>query len=373
MKKLSVVILLVALIIAGYSCRKTATTPSGHVSLDLPATPYIYSDVSTDSAINYKATLGRVLFYDNHLSINNSLSCASCHKQVAGFADNVPFSTGYEGRLTKRNSKNIANLEDNSNIIFFGPGVSPGSMQGLPLFWDGREDILNNLVARPITNHVEMGFEDFSALPQKLAALPYYGKLFADAYSGDSTLTTARISECVGDFLSSINCNHSRVDQFMNNGANPALFSALEYKGYTLFVSKYNCDNCHHVFQGMYGVEDFKDIGLDQTPTDLGRGVITGLASDNGKFKVPNLHNVALSAPYMHDGRYKTLSDVIDHYSHGISQSPNLDTVLKDVNGKAIQMNIPDEDKQALIAFLTAFTDYTVITDPKFSNPFKVN
>ncbi len=371
MKKTYVLLSIVALIIIGYSCKKSKSQSVSQLELDLPATPYAYSSVSFgDSMVNKKATLGRVLFYDSHLSINNALSCASCHKQAYGFADNVAFSVGYEGKLTYRNSKNIANLEGD-NGGFIPPVVTLSSNQGLPLFWDGRETALTNLISRPITNHVEMGYPDFATLPQKLSEFTYYNKLFTDAY-GDATITTDRISECMSDFLASMNSNGSKVDQFINSG-NQGVLSPMEYSGYLLFTSKYNCDNCHHIFSSSYTEADFKDIGLDANYTDMGRGTISHQPTDNGKFKVPSLHNVALTAPYMHDGRYKTLSDVVDHYSHGIQSSANLDLVLQDPStGKAKQMNISDADKQALVAFLNAFTDYNMVTDPKFSNPFKI-
>lgn len=373
MKKTYVLLSILSLIVIGYSCKKNVSKSAGTVELELPSTPYTYSAMSfnSDPTINNKATLGRVLFYDSHLSINNAISCASCHKQAYGFADNVAFSVGYEGRLTYRNSKNIANLEGNDNSGVIPPFTTLSSNQGLPLFWDGRENILTNLVARPITNHVEMGFVDFNTLPQKLSSLSYYSSLFSDAY-GDNNITSDRISECVADFLASITSSGSKVDQFIASGAQTGL-SSLEYAGYTLFTSKYNCDNCHHVFSSSYTVLDFKDIGLDATYTDIGRGTITGNDTDKGKFKVPSLHNVALTAPYMHDGRYKTLGDVIDHYSHGIQSSKNLDQQFRNADGTAKQMNIPDADKEALIAFLNAFTDYNMVTDPKFSNPFKLN
>ena len=153
MKKTYVLLSILSLIVIGYSCKKNVSKSAGTVELDLPSTPYTYSAMSfnSDPTINNKATLGRVLFYDSHLSINNAISCASCHKQAYGFADNAAFSVGYEGRLTYRNSKNIANLEGNDNSGVIPPFTTLSSNQGLPLFWDGRENILTNLVARPIT------------------------------------------------------------------------------------------------------------------------------------------------------------------------------------------------------------------------------
>ncbi len=313
--------------------------------------------------MNKVATLGRVLFYDTHLSINNAVACGSCHKQALAFADNVPFSTGFEGRLTKRNSIAITDVGQSSAF-----------------FWDGRETNIQNLALRPLTNHVEMGIADGDALTQKLAALPYYSELFIAAY-GDNQVTTARISAAIATFMQAITSDNTRLDDFMNG--NTTVLTAQEIQGKFLFDTKYNCGSCHNngniiVMGGNGGYNggggtNFLDIGLDNSYTDLGRGVISGVATDNGTFKVPNLRNVALTAPYMHDGRYKTLSEVLDHYSHNIMSSPNLDTRLTDGTGHPMQKNITDDDKAAIIAFLGTLTDYHTITDPKFSNPFKVN
>ncbi len=374
MKKAIAVFSVLAIVMIAYSCKKNSSkTPTGTMYLDLPATAYTYNTTKNpDKSINHKATLGRVLFYDTHLSLNNAVSCGSCHKQTAGFADNVAFSVGYEGRLTGRNSPIIANITGDSMRF---DNMNKNSN---PLFWDGRENILQNLIARPVTNHVEMGINDFTTLPEKLSHLDYYPPLFTNAY-GDNAITPGRISECVATFLVSIKSNSTRFDEFIGHSrfftsvpANPSVFSALEYQGYNLFVTKYNCMNCHRIFSSYYSTSDFRDIGLDKNYTDKGFGTITGRSFDNGKFRTPGLRNVALSAPYMHDGRYKTLDEVIEHYSRGIQSTENLDWNLKDSTGNAKQMNISDNDKKALVAFLGTLTDYTLVTDPKFSNPFIV-
>jgi cytochrome c peroxidase len=154
-------------------------------------------------------------------------------------------------------------------------------------------------------------------------------------------------------------------------GGSPADFTAEELEGLSLFNTKYPCASCHNQSGGYMGGNSFRDIGLNADYTDLGRGAVTGQVTDNGKFKTPSLHNVALSAPYMHDGRFKTLEEVLDHYSHGIQATPNLDPFLLDNGGTVLKMNITEHDKKALIAFLNTFTDYKMVTDPKFSNPFK--
>ena len=141
----------------------------------------------------------------------------------------------------------------------------------------------------------------------------------------------------------------------------------------TLFDSKYNCRSCHTLTGTIYyGETSFVDIGLDDASTDKGRGAISNNRADNGKFRVPTLHNIALTAPYMHDGRFTTLEQVIDHYSHTIHSSPNLDPRLKDASGAPPPPPISDDEKNALVAFLNTLTDHKMISDPKFSNPFKI-
>jgi cytochrome c peroxidase len=352
MKKLITLSILSVLVI--YSCKKSKDTQASTVVLDLPATPYSYDRAFPFAAdsMNDIATLGRVLFYDGQLSVNNAISCGSCHKQAAGFADNEQFSTGFEGRKTGRNS----------------PAISAEGIGGGSLFWDGREHSIKDLIMRPVTNHVEMGIDDPEKLPAKLSALPYYQDLFIKAY-GDPAITVDRISNSVATFMQAMLTVNSRFDQF-RKGNNT--LTADEMEGMALFNTKYPCANCHNQNGGYFGGNSFRDIGLNATYDDLGRGAVTGQAFDNGRFKTPSLHNVALSGPYMHDGRFKTLEEVMDHYSTGIQTTPNLDEDLRDTNGEAMKMNITEHDKKAIIAFLNTFTDYTMVTDPKFSNPFKV-
>ncbi len=354
-----------------FSCKRNDITDpniSTGVSevLEMPGVPYKYDDGTTFglvSNLDQKAALGRVLFYDRHLSINNSVSCATCHKQAFAFSDNVAGSRGFENRVTSRNSMALLNLP--------GPNVFGGTP--ITLFWDGRSSSLKDLIMRPIGNHVEMGIKDVETLPGKLQELSYYSSLFQDAY-GDDKITNDRISESMTIFIQAIKADNSKLDRQQQG---EKVMNAQELYGMTLFDSKYNCRSCHtlstvSVYYGNTG-SNFINIGLnDLNAGDIGRGVITGNAADNGKFRVPNLHNVGLTAPYMHDGRFNTLEDVIDHYSHNIKDNANLDVRLKGTDGKAMQMNIGDQDKAALVAFLNTLTDAEVLVDPRFSNPFKI-
>ncbi len=355
---------------------KTSNTANRNVTIE-PVLPEVTANYFTSNSsisgntylASKMATVGRVLFYDKHLSINNAISCGSCHKQALAFADNLKFSHGFENRPTGRNTPALQNV---TSLFFTGTKFS--SAGGTSLFWDGRETNLFNLIMRPVSNHVEMGIDNLDELPAKLSELPYYSKLFKDAY-GDDKITLDRISECVALFVSAINTTQSRADLAQKGMVQ---LTALESFGKMLFDTKYPCGQCHEPetpggYSGFGSGTEFMDIGLDYTVKDDGRAAITGRISDKGKFKIPDLHNAALTAPYMHDGRFKTLEEVIDHYNTGIENSSNLNPELKDANEKPMRMNISTDEKVALIAFLKSMTDYEMITDPKFSDPFQSN
>jgi cytochrome c peroxidase len=323
------------------------------------------------------ATLGRVLFYDPRLSINNTVACASCHKQSLAFADNLPQSKGVNNNKTIRNTPAIINAASKS--VFF---------------WDGRVASLETQTGLPIQNHLEMGLEKTDVLAQKLSPIAYYQTLFTNAF-GTAEVTPARISMALAQFCRSIASAQSPADISNLSGDAAA--------GQNLFFGKYQCAHCHtgQNFGGAaifspYGggtidsngtpatvlsvLPNTSNIGLDVNYTDQGTQAITGVKSQNGYFVIPSLRNVALTAPYMHDGRFKTLSEVIDHYSNGIAAHPDLDPFLYQGNfargfvasasGQPVRMNISATEKQQLIAFLNALTDQSILTDPKFSNPF---
>jgi cytochrome c peroxidase len=321
--------------------------------LELPDQPLDYGQFN-----DHVPTLGRVLFYDPQLSVNNSVSCATCHKQTLAFADNTAFSKGFENRLTTRNSMPIQNLATSS----FGVPVS--------LFWDGRESNLRQMVMRPIVNHIEMGISDPEVLARKLSVVPYYRDLFYKAY-GTEEVTTAGIAEALTSFLGTITSTNTKFDRY-NFGS--VKLTALEEAGKALFIGTYDCNACHQVQNpsGYIFAGTFSNIGLDDHYADNGLENKTGMGGDAGKFKIPSLRNVLLTAPYMHDGRFSTLEEVLDHYSEGIEDHPNLDPRLRSAtNGEPLKLHIPDSDKTAIIAFLSTLTDPQMITDRRFSNPFK--
>jgi cytochrome c peroxidase len=213
-----------------------------------------------------------------------------------------------------------------------------------------------------------MGIDDVHTLPAKMAALPYYEKLFTDAY-GTKEISFEKIANSISFFVASIKSADTRLDRY---DAGKVSLNAEELHGQVLFNTKYNCATCHRVDTSGYRGTDFMDIGLARKNGDDGLGGITQEQADMNTFRIPNLRNVGLTAPYMHDGRFATLHQVLDHYSSGIDSTPNLHFMLRDIDGRPIRMNISASEKDAIVAFLNTLTDYTMVTDAKYSDPFRL-
>lgn len=366
------------------ACRKSGTdsnTPDPVTAvLNLPATPYNYANITLPAYLsapniqgqvntpvdnpvtNDGATLGRVLFYDKNLSANNTISCASCHKPELAFSDTAFKSKGFNGGLTGRNSMSLINAK------YYAPGR---------FFWDQRAATLENQVITPIQDLVEMGMT-LPALETKLSALAYYPPLFKKAF-GDETVNSDRIAKALSQFVRSIVSYQSKYDAGRSTfPAAPAPapnavfpnFTAQENRGKELFLLPANgCAACH-------GTETFvapteKNNGIDMSTVDRGFGAVTNNISMDATFKVTSLRNVELTAPYMHDGRFKTLEEVIEHYSSGVKSHPNLSPQMKLPNGQPRNLNLSTEDKAALVAFLKTLTDLNVGRDVKYRNPFR--
>lgn len=357
--KISVFFISIVSFLSIFSCNKFKTATIKELYLDTNEPDYGFKSSSPEW--NARIHLGRVLFYDKALSVNNSISCANCHKQEVAFADNVSFSKGFENKLTSRNSIAIQNLNSSITNIGFG---------GMPvLFWDGRESNLISLVSKPISNHIEMGMDNPEQLIEKLNSIPYYKSLVKNAYNVES-LNMNNLTDAMVSFMTQINSSNSRFDKsFMNSGQ--IHLSAQEQLGQQLFNTTYECNRCHNPFPGSYSDAGFANIGLDVNNNDKGRMNVSNATDDEGKFKVPDLHNVGVTAPYMHDGRFKTLDDVLEHYSSNIKANKHLDSRLTDENGNPVSLKISENDRKAIIAFLNSMTDYTTISNPNLSNPFK--
>lgn len=322
--------------------------------------------ITTHTVTNAGARLGRALFYDKKLSKNNMVACASCHKQEFAFADNVSFSDGFNGGKTSRNSMAIIN-----------------AIQSQGFFWDNRTLKLEDMVLQPIKHQVEMGLDDSEFLIEKLNSTSYYPQLFNDAF-GSATISKEAIGKALAQFIYAMFTQNTKADKaniFNNSGGwntTNTILTAQEQTGATLFQT-IGCTGCHSN-ENLRGWNDLNwgNIGLDAVYADKGLGSITSKASDDGVFKVPSLRNIALTAPYMHDGRYATLEQVVEHYNSGIIYSANLSPQLVARNpvnyqplNQAVQFNLSDNDKSCLVAFLKTLTDYSLVSDPKFSDPFK--
>jgi cytochrome c peroxidase len=225
------------------------------------------------------------------------------------------------------------------------------------------------MVLKPLLNHVEMGMGTEEDILNRVLSLEYYSP-FLNKLNANGNITTADISSALATFVGSINSSMSRFDQSMNGNLQ---LTAIEEQGHQLFFTKYNCNSCHHSDDpNFYGDKPggFENIGLETNSIDMGRYNVTNNPADIGRFKIPTLKNIALTAPYMHDGRFATLDQVLDHYSHNIADNPTLSSTLRDADGNPIRMNISDQEKTALIAFLNTFTDFDLISNPAFRNPF---
>lgn len=315
---------------------------------------------------NHKALLGRVLFYDNKLSKNEAVNCSSCHLQEKAFSDVVAFSEGFDGEKTKRNSLALGAV-----VNFEASYDNPGGSRSF-FFWDERAHTIAEQSTLTIQDDIEMGM-DMDELTQRLSGETYYQVLFQKAF-GDENVTPERITNALEEFINSLASANSKFDQAVieNGGSHFGNLSGLtsqENLGKTLYSSK--CANCHgHDLVALSRAT--ANNGLDEVYEDKGRYEISNFENDKGVFKVPVLRNIELTAPYMHDGRFETLEEVVDHYSEGIQNHPNLDFSLKeDFFGEPVKMNFTDDEKAALVAFLKTLTDYEFIAETKFSDPFK--
>lgn len=309
------------------------------------------------------ATLGRVLFYDTNLSANGTIACASCHKQDEGFSDSRQLSVGFEGGETGRNSMGIL------NSAYYGNGR---------FFWDERADTLEEQVLLPIQDAVEMGMT-LDGLVAVVEDQAYYGPLFEQAF-GDAEVTTERISFALAQFVRAMVSVDSPYDEGIAASGDPNMpfpnYSDEENLGKQLFFGPQgNCAICHvgeegaappapgqprnlAIFQPIMAINN----GLDMNPTDEGAG--------GGRFKSHSLRNIALTGPYMHDGRFDDLLQVIEHYDNGVQGGPNTDPRLMP-GGQPQNLGLSNAEKQALVAFLETLNDAVILEDPRFSDPFK--
>lgn len=358
-------------------------------TLKLPETPYKYADADLPAHFKARAVrdidntprdnqitdagaaLGRVLFYDTRLSANGTVACGSCHHQKHAFSDpGAKFSKGFEGKLTDRNAMPLTEAR------YYGRGR---------FFWDERARTLEDQVLMPIQNKVEMGH----TLPKVLDAIgaaPEYADLYKKAF-GDAKVTRDRTARA--QFVRALSSYRSKYDegvaQVRSRNDEFPNFSREENRGRGLFMQR--CAQCHmpNNQDAVFTSPNPQNNGVDAdiAVPDLGLADVNFDRGRAGQFKSPSLRNVELTAPYMHDGRFAKLEDVIEHYSSGVKSHPNLDGRLRNLGagpggprgpgdgaprGRGFQFS--SGDKAALLAFLKTLTDHKFITDPRFSDPF---
>jgi len=282
--------------------------------------------------------LGRALFYEERLSLNNKLSCASCHKQKLAFTDNQRFSFGVDGQPTRRNSMSLSNLLWVRN-----------------LFWDGRSPSLEQQAVVPLTDPHEMG-QSLETSGKKLAQTKVYPQLFEKVF-GTSEINGDRITKALSQFERTLISANSKYDWYLR-GEYP--LSESEQRGLNVFSGRGNCVHCHGGPKTF--IELFHNNGLDSIYVDAGREDFTKQITDRGRFRVPTLRNIAITAPYMHDGRFKDLPGVLGHYGDHIVESETLSPFLS-------RLKLSREEKTDIISFLNTLTDTDFINDPKFADP----
>lgn len=347
------------LLVLTFSCSKEETTI---------ATPITFKNLDFDYNLNNLdvqfdnnvVQLGRVLFYDKELSSNKAVSCSSCHIQEFAFADTLAKSEGFLKGLTNRNTPNLLNTRFNN--IFF---------------WDGRTFSFPEAVTMPIFDHKEMGMTP-EGLIKRLSNLHYYNDLFEKAF-GNSKVTGTKISLALVEFVGSIISTDAKIDRFFNHETS---LSQSEFSGLHIFAQ--HCNQCHAVlsddtgerdsnnpYLGISGVSSPIFPGFTNNLVDIGLPFLLAVDSQqNQSLRIPTLRNIASTAPYMHDGRFRTLQEVIEHYDEGMVARPSIDERLLNEDGKPRQLGLTDQEKEHLISFLKTLSDPTVEQAEKFSDPF---
>ena len=371
-----------------YACKPKTTTYTPAPAASKPTrvtiaslTPPFWGNRNNEDSLFNPTTkegifLGRNLFYEKALSLDGTVSCASCHKQEAAFTDGLAFSKGIGGNTAARSAMSLSNLAWQNRF-----------------FWDGRDTSIENQAAKPIENPHEMG-ESLANVAAKLQASAKYPPLFLKAF-GSQLISPLNVQKALAQFERTLISSNSKYDRSLRG---QYTFTDEEALGKTLFFTHpvpdprspsrgANCSDCHtDVFTlsssfisgsntGSRSLQEFRNNGLNASflsGTDVGLQTITGNPQDQGKFKVPTLRNIALTAPYMHDGRFGTLEQVLDHYnSDSLFFRPNVDLIIKSATninyGKKLALT--EAEKRAVIAFLNTLTDSTFTTDTAYAAP----
>lgn len=355
MKKYTYSILVMICLGVFFSCSddKDPMEPTPY-QLDIPAVLSLnFPDpiIPTDNPLTQEGVkLGKKLFFDPILSANGMQACADCHSPKLAFTDDRQFSIGIDGSIGTRNSMPIFNAAWNFGEKFF---------------WDGRAFNLEHQAFGPVVNPIEMK-NTWEHAVASLQNHPDYPDLFEAAF-GTSSIDSNMVTKALAQFERTIISANSRFDKYLLEQIN---LTPAEFRGLNVFMAEEggDCFHCHgNPSNPLWTDNDFHNNGLDAVFTDLGLAETTGNQFDEGKFKTPSLRNLVFTAPYMHDGRFETLDEVIDHYSSGVKISSTIDPLMQFSFQGGVQMT--DDEKADLKAFLLALTDSSFIDNPAFQAP----
>ncbi|MCC7245332.1 MAG: c-type cytochrome [Saprospiraceae bacterium] len=359
MKKIVLVLSLLTVII--FACKKDPAEE--HATFDptlyqinfreFPDPEFPLANKPTNAGV----MLGRMLFYEKAMSKDGSQACADCHRQQHAFSDSLQFSIGVEKLPGKRQAMAVMNLAWHKN----------------GMFWDGRAASVHEQALKPIQDPLEMN-EKLDNVVAKLQADKKYRDQFVRAF-GSETVTAEKIGLAIEQFEWVMISNNSKFDQYKRG---EVALTDSEERGRKLFFTEFDpsgqkkgaeCFHCHGGFN--FTNDDYMNNGLDAeaSQTDIGKQKVSNDPADKAKFKTPSLRNVALTAPYMHNGRFQTLEQVIDHYNTGVKNSPTVDFLMQ-YNLQPGGLALSSQDKADLIAFLKTLTDKDFLINPAFSNPF---
>jgi cytochrome c peroxidase len=361
--------ILLVFLLGIFACSKSKTEPlpPAPPSSELgDPTPYNWVDplffqqmvIPSDNPLTVEGIdLGRQIFYDERLSGDNTQACADCHVQLETFGDSRRFSEGITGALGTRQSMALINLGYQN---FF--------------FWDGRAETLEDQIIQPVINPIEMNTL-WPDVMEKLKSDTAYMRLFTIVFS-TTDIDSTHVAKAVAQFLRTVVSSNSRFDKWRRGEIQ---LTESENSGRVLFLTEggdpelgqggqwgADCFHCHPDAGMQFSDYQLHNNGLDSVFTDLGRGEVTGDPNDFGRFKTPSLRNVEFSAPYMHDGRFETLEEVIEHYNSGGHFSATVDPFMKFTQGG---LQLTDQKKQDLLAFLKMLSDESFLNNPDFSDP----
>lgn len=341
----------------------TACEPDEAEVVVYDATPYLFTfpesfgdpELPNDNILTKEGVkLGKMLFYEKALSKDGTQACASCHVQIDGFSDKNQFSKGVDGFLGKRQAMPIFNL----------------AWHKTGFFWDGRAATLREQSLKPIQDPLEM-HETLDNVVHKLSGNKTYTDQFIRAF-GTPEVNSTKVSLALEQFMMTIVSFDSKYDQYL---AGKVTLSESEERGRSLFFTEYNqffpdlsgadCAHCHSGPNFENG--EFMNNGLDKDSgfTDTGREKVTNLATDRATFLIPSLRNIATTAPYMHDGRFKTLEEVVDHYNSGVKMSSTVSPLIVPTIAKGLGLSV--QDKTDLVNFLKTLSDQKFLTNPEYA------